>query len=292
MADNNPQQQRERAQQGPETSLETTTEHFRGIDDMRKKAEAIDREPNRSAVEKIQDLRGNVERFQQWDEITAFSTAIVSVMVKVGKNGGDIKSIRNNPILLQSEVEKIRSKEKTQKEISRQGGDIEGKEIDFSLTLPESAALNEMLRIMSEGGDTREYLFGEKGKGGIWGSLVDQSGGTIGKIKKFVKEHPWGSAAIGVAIAGGLYLSYQVISSIISYKRGKLGDKMDKAGGTGDFFVKKILPALGALLGGGYLSKKMFGDMFGIPDLDEVERLRAKGEATVEDMQRIMDKQN
>ena len=265
MDDNKPTTGKERLPKGIETPRKKGP--LSGIMEYMEASEQIETDKYAEAAEKIRNLKGNVERTHQLDEISALNTALVSVMAKLEKKGVKIDKLRRNPSLLQEYAAT--------------------KGIMGDLNLAERAALEELPRLFTESGDTGNYLRE------AWVDIVDQGEtagrGWTGKVRRFVKKHPVGTVALLVAGAAGLYLTYSAIKALWSKKGEKEATEGEKK--KGSWFKTKVLIPIGIMIAGAIIGKKALKRLMGGLDLEGLEDLLKKGEAIPEDMRKMIEEQ-
>ncbi|MBN2087575.1 hypothetical protein JW758_04460 [Candidatus Peregrinibacteria bacterium] len=278
MADNaNPQQGAEEFEtQNFEVLDEKETEM--GLNEFSHAAEMMESDENMEPADKIRNLRGsdvlpppeeiktNPESARQWDKITVFSMAIGGIVAKLKKEGADISSLRENPVLLKHMV------------------DMYG--IDSKLTLPERTALDNIDRILGTPGPTTNFLLKE----GTWTDIVDEGEGSVSsyaKVKNFIKKHPAGTAGVILAGMAGLYIFGDSLTGWWRNKKAKKdGGEVTKR----SWFRKEVLIPVGLFLFGMFMGKNALKEVLGKMSVEDLKGLLEKGGVIPKDVRGELEK--
>ena len=233
------------------------------LDDLRRKAEKVESEPNKDAADAIRRLRGSKKTAEQLDGLTALNQALTSVLVKLAKKGMDISAIQ--------------STEQLKREIVKNA---------IQLDIPEAVAVENLDRIASEPGETSEDI--RKSWPDTVKTSKEASKGFGAKYMDHLKTNPGGTIALTIAGAAGLYLTYQGVSALVGKAFGVV---KGKAKDVGPIWKKKevILPIAALAMGaGGYLGKDVVAKILADAGLNffDVENKVKKGEEFTADQQK------
>ena len=252
---------REKPAQAPEAK-ETPKGQSGSIEELRKKAEKVSADPNIRAAEAIRQLDGSLETVKQLEGLTALNRAIMGVLVKLAKARVDIS--------------KIDSTKKLEVAVTTS---------NITLSLPEAAAVENLDRIISNGGPTAREIKDS------WPDRVEaaqEAGkGMTDKYLGYWKKNPLATAALTIAGAAGIYLTYQGIKTLIGRAfEGKEKGQTEKT----SWFKKEIMIPLAIMLAGSVLGvdtvKRILADC-GLDYFKLEEKIKRGQELTAQEKEKL-----
>jgi hypothetical protein len=241
---------------------------------FREAAEKVERDPNVEIADKIRNLNGNADRMTQLDGISAFTTAMVSMMAKLEKAGGDLELVKKNPDALPDQLMK--------------------KGLVAKLKLPERTALETLPLLIHQEGDTAGYLRT------AWPEIVDQglesSKGWTEKLKNQIKKDPVGTISLMVIGVGVAWAGWSLISKLWKDKKaekegGEDGKKADTEEKKNSWLKAKILIPIGIVIAAGILGRGALKKLLAGLGIEDLQKLLASGESIPEDIRKQIEEQ-